>query len=317
MAWSPRAFAQQRRVYRLGLLGAGQTPTSDVPLWAAFETGLHELGYVEGTNLILHPRFAGGDIDRLPSMARELAAGNVDAILVLGPTPMRAAQGATQHIPIIMAAGSSDPIGEGYVASLARPGGNITGLTYAVSSERFQKQLELLKEALPSLSRVGVWWDDDADLYHRSWAPALDEAARQLGLQVEGPFLVRKLDDFEPAFASMVQRQIEAAIVTSSSITYENRHQAARAALQHRLPVIAAFREFVQAGMLMSYGPNIASIYHRAAGYVDKIFKGTPPGDIPVELPTKYELVINLKTASALGVSTPPSLLARAEEVIE
>jgi len=272
---------------------------------------------VEGTNLLLEPRFAADDLDRLPSLAGELAAMNVDAILVFGPTPMRAAQRATRRIPVIMAAGSSDPIAEGYVASFARPGGNITGLTYAVSSERFQKQLEILKEALASLSRVGAWWDGDADVYRRSWAPALDEAARQLGLHVEGPFLVRSLDDFELAFASMVQRRIEAAIVTASSVTFEHRHEAARAAFQHRLPVIAAFRELVEAGMLMSYGPNFAAIYHRAASYVDKVFKGTPPGDIPVELPTKYDLVINVKTARALGITIPPTLLARADEVIE
>ena len=316
-AWPLAARAQQRRMYRLGLLGAGNAPTSENPLWAAFRRGLHELGYVEGTNLLLEPRFAADDLDRLPSLAGELAAMNVDAILVFGPTPMRAAQRATRRIPVIMAAGSSDPIAEGYVASFARPGGNITGLTYAVSSERFQKQLEILKEALASLSRVGAWWDGDADVYRRSWAPALDEAARQLGLHVEGPFLVRSLDDFELAFASMVQRRIEAAIVTASSVTFEHRHEAARAAFQHRLPVIAAFRELVEAGMLMSYGPNFAAIYHRAASYVDKVFKGTPPGDIPVELPTKYDLVINVKTARALGITIPPTLLARADEVIE
>jgi putative tryptophan/tyrosine transport system substrate-binding protein len=316
-AWPLGAPAQQRRVYRLGLLSAGQILTSDVPLWAAFKTGLHELGYVEGENIILEGRFAGGDVDRLPSMAGELAAMNVDAIVVFGPTPMQAAKSATHRIPIIMAAGSSDPIAEGYIASFARPGGNITGLTYAVSSERFQKQLEILKEALPLLSRVGVWWDSDANLYSRSWVPALDEAARKLGLQVEGPFLVRTLHDFDPAFAAMVQRQIEAAIVTSTSVTYENRHQAARAALQHRLPVMAAFRDSVEAGMLMSYGPNFNAIYRRAAFYVDKVFKGTAPGDIPVEQPNKYDLIINLKTASALGLTIPPTLLARADEVIE
>src|SRR3954469_25558285 len=149
------------------------------------------------------------------------------------------------------------------------------------------------------------------DVYRKSWAPALDEAARQLGLEVQGPFLVRRLDDFKPAFASMVQRQMEAAIVTASSVTFENRHQAARAALQYRLPVIAAFRELVQAGMLMSYGPNFAAIYHRAASYVDKVFKGTPPGDLPVVTRTKYDLVINVKTARALGIRIPPTLLAR------
>ena len=216
-----------------------------------------------------------------------------------------------------MAAGSSDPIGEGYITSFAQPGGNITGLTYAVSSERLQKQLEILKEAVGPLSRVGIWWDGDPDLYRRSWAPALDEAARQLGLEMDGPFLVHKPEDFEGAFASMTERRAQAAIVASSSITFAHRHRVARAALKYRLPVMAAFRELPQAGMLMSYGPNIAAIYHRAASYADKVLKGTPPGEIPVEQPTKYDLVINLKTAGALGLTIPPTLLARADEVIE
>jgi putative ABC transport system substrate-binding protein len=288
-----------------------------MPYWIAVMSGLHELGYIEGVNIVFDARFAGGDIDRLPDMAAELVAINVDAMLVFGPTPMRAAKTATQRIPIIMAAGSSDPIGEGYVASFARPGGNITGLTYAVSAERFQKQLEILKEAIPGLSRVGVWWDGDPDVYRRSWASAMDEAARQLGLGIEGLFLVRKPDDFDAAFTSMTQRRVQAVIVASSSITFENRHRAAEVAFRHRLPVMAAFREFPQAGMLMSYGPNIAAIYHRAASYVDKVLKGAPPGEIPVEQPTTYDLVINLKTARALGLTIPPTLLARADEVIE
>jgi putative ABC transport system substrate-binding protein len=162
-----------------------------------------------------------------------------------------------------------------------------------------------------------VWWDGDPEIYHRSWVPALDEAARQLGLEIEGVFLVRKPEDFDATFTSMTQRQVHAVILSSSSITMENRHRAAEAALQHRLPVIAAFREFPEAGMLMSYGPNIAAIYRRAASYVDKVLKGTSPGEIPVEQPTRYDLVVNLKTAKALGLTIPPTLLARADEVIE
>jgi len=216
-----------------------------------------------------------------------------------------------------MAAGSSDPIGEGYIASFARPGGNVTGLTYAVSSERFQKQLEILKEAVAPLARLGVWWDGDPEVYRRSWVPALDEAGRQLGLKIDGPFLVRKPDDIEATFTSMTDRQVQAVLVASSGITYDNRYRVAKMALEHRLPVIAAFREFTHAGMLMSYGPNFPAIYHRAASYVDKVLKGTPPAEIPVEQPTKYDLVINVKTAKALGLTIPPNVLARADEVRE
>jgi len=279
--------------------------------------GLSELGYVEGKNLTLEARFAAGDLDRLPLLAAELAAMNVDVIVVIGPAPMRAAKSAAQGIPIVMVAGSSDPVAEGLIASFARPSGNITGLTYAVSSERFGKQLEILKEAIGSFSRVAVLWDADPELFRRSWAPALEAAARQLEFQIEAPFLVRKLDDFESAFTAMAERQVEAVVVTASSIIYENRERVAEIALQRRLPTMAAFREFPASGILMSYGPNLPSIFRRAAAFIDKIVKGTPPGDIPVEQPTKYDLVINLRTAKALGLTIPGTVIARADEVIE
>jgi putative tryptophan/tyrosine transport system substrate-binding protein len=318
VAWPLVAQVQQAgKSYRIGVLAPGPRPSADDPPWVAFKQGFSELGYVEGQNLILERRFAEGDLERLPALVSELAATKVDAIVVLGPTPMRAAKAGARDIPIVMVAGSSDPIGEGYIASFARPGGNITGLTYAVSAERFGKQLELLREAAGPLLRIGVLWDLDLELFHRSWSPALNEAGRQFGLQVEGPFLVRDADSLDRAVAAMVERQIEAVLVATGGIIFQNRGRLAALAGQRRLPVMAAFRDFPATGSLMSYGPNLAAIYRRAAAFVDKIVKGAPPGEIPVEQPTKYDLVINLKTAAALGLTIPPPLLSRADEVIE
>ncbi len=286
-AWPPALRAQQRsKIHRVGVLGGGVSLTPDVPAWAAFRQGLNDLGYTEGRNLVLEGRFAEGHLDRLPALAADLIAMNVDVVVVLGPAPMAAAKAMTGGIPIVMVAGSSDPIGEGLITSYARPGGSITGLTYAVSSKRFVKQLEMLKEAVGPLSRVAVLWDADPDLFRRSWAPALEGAARELDLQIEAPVLMHKADDFETAFAAMAERKIEAVVVTATSIVYHHRKRVGELALQYRLPAMAAFREFPAAGLLMSYGPNLPSIYRRAAAFVDKILKGTPPADIPVEQPT-------------------------------
>jgi putative ABC transport system substrate-binding protein len=316
-AWPCAARAQQpTKLHRAGVLAAGAPPTTD-PLWMAFKQGFRDVGYTEGQNLLLEPRFASGDLDRLPALLAELVAMKVEVIVVLGPAPMRVAKAGAQNIPIVMVAGSSDPIGEGFIQSFARPGATITGLTYAVSSDRFGKQLEVLKEAVGRVSRLGVLWDADADLFRASWAPALHDAARRLGLEIDGPFLVRKPDELESAFAEMVKRQVEAVLVTSSAFIYQNRQRVAEIAGRHRLPSIAAIRDFPATGSLMSYGPNFAEIYRRAAVFVDKILKGTPPGEIPVEQPSKHELVINLTTAKALGLVIPPALLARADEIIE
>jgi putative tryptophan/tyrosine transport system substrate-binding protein len=309
--------AQSVKSHRVGALAGGFPPRPGDPIWAAFTEGFRELGYVEGRNLVLEGRFAAGNLERLPALARELAALKVEAIVVFGPAPMRAAQAATRDIPIVMAAGSSDPVAEGYIASFARPGGNITGLTYAVSAERFGKQLELLKEAVGALLRVAMLWDGDLELFRRSWEPALEQAAGQLDLEFEGPFLVRAPEEFERAFAQMVDRRVQGVLVASSAIITQSREKLAEVAARHRMPVIAAFREFPATGSLMSYGPNLPSIYRRAAAFVDKILTGTPPGEIPVEQPIRYDFAINLKTARTLGLTIPPTLLARADEVIE
>jgi putative ABC transport system substrate-binding protein len=317
-AWPMCARAQQpSKLYRVGVLAAGSIPAPGDLAWMAFKEGFRDLGYIEGRDFLLEGRFAAGDLKRLPALAAELAAIKVDAIVVFGPAPMRAVKAAGQDIPIVMVAGSSDPIGEGFIASFARPGGTITGLTYAVSSDRFGKQLELLREAVGRMSRVAVLWDAELDVYRRNWAPAVEDAARQLGLQIDGPFLVQKPDDLESAFAAMAERQVEAVLVTASSIIYQNRERVAANAARHRLPSMAAFRDFPASGSLMSYGPNLPAIYRRAPTFVDKIVKGTPPAEIPVEQPARYDLVINLTTAKALGLTIPPTLLARADEVIE
>ena len=315
VAWPLIARAAAEKVYRIGVLFLAFRGTA--PTWTALVQGLQELGYVEGRNLIFESRSGEGKFEDLPALAAELVSMNVDVIVVFGPGPIAAAKAATSKIPIVMIAGSSDPVGEGLIASFARPGGNITGLTYAASSERFGKQLELLKEAVGQVSRVGVLWDLDIEQFRRAWAPALQQAGGQLGLQIEGPFLVRGDPDFEPAFAAMIQHSVEAVLVAAGGSAYASRARVAELAMHNRLPIMAAFREFPQTGSLMSYGPDFFEVYHRAATYVHKILKGDKPGELPVEQPTKYQLVINLKTAKALGLTVPPSLLARADEVIE
>jgi len=315
-AWTLTVVAQAEKVYRIGVLTSA-SQRSDTPTWATFVRALRDLGYVEGQNLVFERRSGEGHLERLAGMAAELASMNVDVIVVFGPGPIHAAKAATSNIPIVMIAGSSDPIGEGLTASFARPGGNITGLTYAASSDRFGKQLQILKEAIGRVSRVGVLWDLELEYFQRAWAPALGEAAGQLGIEIAGPFLVRDENEFGPAFGAMGQQAVDAVLVAAGGTSYNSRALVAQLALHNRLPAIAAFREFPQVGLLLSYGPDLLDLYRRAAGYVHKILKGDRPSELPVEQPTKYQLVINLKIAKVLGVAIPTSLLVRADEVIE
>jgi putative tryptophan/tyrosine transport system substrate-binding protein len=305
---------QTGRTYRMGVLAPGGTPPFN---FASFVEGLRALGYVEGQNLIIERRYAKGDLERLPDLAAELVRMPVDVIVAPGPTPVRAAMNATTRIPIVMIVGSSDPVGEGLVKSLARPGGNLTGSTYAVSPERFGKQLELLKEAAPGISRIAVWWDIQMAIFHQSWAAPLETAARKLGLQIQPPVQVLARDGVEGAFATMKQQRADAVLVVLGGPTFEYYVDVATMALRNRLPTLAALKAFTAAGGLLSYGPDLPGIYRRAASYVDRILKGTPPGNLPIELPTTYELVINLKTAKTLGLAIPQSLLLRADEVIQ
>jgi putative ABC transport system substrate-binding protein len=279
--------------------------------------GLRDLGYVEGRNLVIEYPDAREREDRLPELAADLVRSRVDVILVIGPAALGPARKATKTIPLVMIAGSSDPVAEGVAQSLARPGGNITGLTYAVSSERFGKQLEFLKSAAGRVARVAVLWDFDLEIFRRFWAAPLADAGRILGMEVQDPVLVRDAHELPAAFTRMKQQRANAFLVASSGPLFPARAQVAELALQDRLPAITAFKEFPQVGLLMSYGPDFPDINRRAAGYVDRILKGAKPGDLPIELPTKYELVINLRTAKALGLTIPQTLLLRADEVIQ
>jgi putative ABC transport system substrate-binding protein len=302
---------QTGRTYRIGVLSGGAPSEFD-----SFAEGLRALGYVEGQNVIIERRYAAGHLERLPDLAAELARMPVDVIAVAGPGALRPAMSATTRIPIVMIASSVDPVGEGLVKSLARPGGNLTGLTYAESSERFGKQLELLKEVAPGVSRIAVWWDMQMTIFHQSWAAPLETAARKLGLQIQPPVQVLAREGVEGAFATMKQERADALLVVLGGPTVDYREYVADMALRNRLPTVAAFKEFTRVGGLVSYGPDLSSIYRRAASYVDRILKGTPPAELPIELPTKYEFAINLKTAKALGLTIPQSLLLRADVVI-
>jgi len=282
----------------------------------AFRQGLRERGYVEGQNLVIEYRSADGKIERLPGLATELARLKVD-LIAAGSTPLaRALQQATTTIPIV-AAVMGDPVGDGLVASLARPGGNITGLTF-LGPELVPKRLELLKEALPKLSRVAVLWNPGAfgEQTMRDMLKGTEAAARALGVQLQ-LVGVRGPDEFDRAFSTMTRDRAEALVVFPSPALFNERRRIVDLATKHRLPSMSVAREFVEIGGLLSYGASITDLLRRAATYVDKILKGAKPADLPVEQPTKFELVINLKTAKALGLTIPPSLLGRADEVIQ
>src|SRR5712672_62130 len=234
-------------------------------------------------NLIFEHRFAEGDLERLLAMAAELVEMNVDVIVVMGPAPMQAAKAATTKIPIVMDAGSIDPVGEGLIASFARPGRNITGLTYSDSPERFAKELQVLKDAVGPISRVAILWDLDAEYYRQSWSPIMERAAGQLGLRILGPFQVRNAADIERAFVAMTEQRAEAVLVSAGSVAFPNRTRIGELGVRHRLPIVAAFKEFPHAGSLISYGPNRVAISRRAAAFVGKILKGSNPNELPVE----------------------------------
>jgi putative ABC transport system substrate-binding protein len=301
---------------RIGFLFFPAVPVGPDEPRDALMLGLRDLGYSEGRNLLIERRAADGHAERLPELAAELVRSQVDVIVIFGPQPLEAARKATKTIPIVMIASSSDPVAEGVALSLARPGGNVTGLTYAVSSDRFGKQLELLKSAVGRIARVAVLWDLDLEIFRRYWASPLADAGRRLGLEVQEPVRVTDAQGLPAAFALLKQRQADAVLVASGGPLFVARARVGEIAIQNRLPTIAAFKALPRAGLLMSYGPDLPDIYRRAAGYVDRILKGARPEDLPIELPTKYELVINLKTAKAIGLTIPQSLLLRADEVI-
>jgi len=300
------------KVARIGLLLPGRAEPS--PAREAFRQGLRELGYVEGQNLAIEYRWAEGRLDRLPELAAELVRLKVDAIVTVSTPAIQAAKQATSTIPIIMAS-SGDPVGTGLVASLARPGGNVTGLSL-LAAELSGKRLELLRESAPKLSRVAVLWNSASQAMAYSFREA-QVAARTLGLAFHSWEVRGDPDDFERAFSGITRDRPDGLMVTLDPFTILHRRRIVELAAKYRLPAIYELREFVDAGGLMAYGPSSIDQWHRVATFVDKILKGAKPSELPVEQPMRFELVLNLKTAKALGLTFPQSILIRTDQVIQ
>ena len=306
------AEAQQpKKVPRIGYLSP-LSRVAEASRMEGFHQGLRDLGYVEGQNLIIEYRFPEGKLDRLPELAADLVSLKVDVIVTGGSSPTRAAQRETKTIPIVMAY-MSDPVALGFVASLARPGGNITGLSQ-LAPQLGGKRLELLKEVVPQISRVAVLGDPQAEAYG-SQLQEMKVAARALGVQLQ-PVELQRPNDLEKAFSAITRERADAVIGLTGPAVSFLRKPIVELAAKNRLPAIYPFVEFVDAGGLMSYAPNYADLFRRAATFVDKILKGAKPADLPVEQPTKFELIINLKTAKQIGLTIPPNVLARADKVI-
>jgi putative tryptophan/tyrosine transport system substrate-binding protein len=308
------ALAQQQRSWRVGFVALPERPEPlESSRFGAFALGMRELGYIERRNLTIEWRFARGEVGRLPELAAEVVQRKVD-VIVAGETPViSAAQKATATIPIVMAA-SNDPVGSGFVESLGRPGHNITGVSI-LSTDLSGKLVEMLQSVAPTATRVAIL------LNPRNSSNAAIAINLQVAMQharVTGqPVEAATAEGIEQAFARMQRQDAHAVVVAADSFFVEQRELIAQLALQHRLPSIFSFREHVQAGGLISYGQHLADSYRRAATYVDRIFNGAKPSELPVELSTRLELIVNLKTAKALGLTVPDTVLARADEVIE
>jgi putative ABC transport system substrate-binding protein len=310
LAFPFSARAQQpKKVPRIGYLSPDTGRGS--PNTEAFGQGLKELSYVDGQNIAIDYRSAEGNIDRLPALAAELVRRKVDIIFAAGATAGRAAKKATSTIPIIFI-GSPDPVAAGLVASLARPGGNVTGFSIGAPG-LYGKRLEFLKETLPRLTRVGVLWNPAVPF---SALKEMRGVGQEMGVQIQS-LEVRSANDIDSAFAAATKAQAGALVIAQLSPMTSNQKRTVELAAKRRLPAIYADTEWIHVGGLMSYGPDSADIYRRAAVYVDKILKGTKPADLPVQQPIKYELMINLKTANALGLTIPPVVLMRAERVVK
>ena len=290
----------QAKVPRIGFLGSS-SPSPYEPIIDALRQGMRELGWVEGHNVTIEFRWAEGELERLPALAAALARLEVDVIVTQGTPAAIAAKHATQTLPIIFVQ-VGDPLGSGLITSLARPGGNLTGLSH-------------LAFAVPKASRVAVLWHPDFSP-HVEGLHGLKSAAQALGVELQ-PVAFRRPQDFEAGIAGMSQGGADALLVMGHPMTFNAATHLAELAMRGRLPAIALYREFAQAGGLMAYGASIAHLYRRAASYVDKILKGAKPADLPVEQPMKFELIINLKAAQALGITIPPSLLVLADEVFQ
>jgi putative ABC transport system substrate-binding protein len=303
----PAEAQQTKKISRVGYLAAPSPPPD-----SAFLQGLRDLGYLEGKNITIDYRFADGKHERLPGLAAELIGLKVDIIVTVGTPAAVAAKQATSMIPIVMAI-VADPVGEGLVASLARPGGNVTGLAN-LDTELSQKRLEILKEVVPRLSRVAILWNP-ANPAHKRALEESEVAARTLGVRLQ-PVGVRDPNEFKSAFSAMTREHAGALMLLADSMFRAYRARIVELAGRSRLPSIFWTRDSVEAGGLMSYGATYPDLYRRAAIFVDKILKGAKPADLPVEQPTKFEFVINLKTAKQIGLTIPPNVLARADRVI-
>ena len=311
--WPIAARAQQAgKIPRVGFMG-NSTAALEANLVGPFREGLHELGYEEGRNILIEYRWAEGSYERFPALVAELLALNVDVIVTAGTPATLAVKKATTSVPLVMVA-VGDPVGTGIAASLSRPGGNITGLS-SIAPDLEGKRLELLREVVPKLSRVGVFWNP-VNLFHAGSLQQAQVAAQALGIELQ-PLAVQATEDLDAAFAAIVKEQPGALLLLADRVFLHNRVRLMEFAAKHRLPNINAYREVVEAGGLMSYGPSYEDMHRRAAIYVDKILKGAKPGELPVEQPAKFTLVINLKTAKALGLTVPMTLQAAADEVIE
>ena len=311
LAFVHTAEAQQpKKVPRIGYLDTGSRSSA---VFEAFQQGLRDLGYIEGQNITIERRSTEGMAERLPNLAAELVQLKVDIIVVGGSPATQAAKNATKTIPIVMT-NVTDPVGIGLIASLAHPSGNVTGLSN-VGSDLGGKQLELLKEAFPTVSHVAVLWDS-ANPGNALWLGQMKVAAEGLRITLQ-PVDVHGPRDIEPALSAIRKEHASGLGALRTSVTNNYRTRIVDFAAKSRLPAMYPDREFVEVGGLMSYGPNFRDLYRRAATYVDKILKGAKPANLPVEQPTKFELAINLKTATQIGLNIPPNVLARADRVIK
>lgn len=313
LAWAGAVRAQAPpTVRRIGLL-SGSSPSVNAPSYRAFRLGLRDLGWVEGKNVSIEYRYAEGRHDRLPDLAADLVRLKVDVIVTTATSDALAAQKATRAIPIVMVA-AGDPVASGLVQSLMRPGGNVTGLSQMLQ-ELGGKRLELLKEMVPKLSRVAVFWNPQSASATLNWQEN-QQSARQLGIQLHS-LEVRSPMELDKAFEAATRVRADALAILPDPVITTNLERIVDFATRSRLPSIYQWSEFADAGGLATYGPDRADLFRRAATYVDKILKGTKPGDLPVEQPTKLELVVNMKTAKAIGLTLPPEIMMRATRVIE
>jgi putative ABC transport system substrate-binding protein len=311
----PAGLAQPApRAYRVGVL-ANAFDTADGPLFEAFLDELRKQGYVEDQNVVIEWRSSEGDYDRLPGLAADLVRSKVDVVVATSLQPARAAVAATKTIPVVFVV-TADPVGHGLVGNLARPGGNVTGVATSVPAEIGLKVIELLKETVPSVSRLAVLANPANPAHGELLARALPAAAQRAKVTLL-PLAVTTLGDIPRAFDTAAQERADALYVLSDVVAYIHRARIVGLAARNRIPTIYAFRSAVEAGGLMSYGPSLRDSFRRAAVYVDRILKGAKPGELPVEQPTAFQLVVNLKAARALGLTIPPSLLRRADEVIQ